>query len=214
MLQDIEKYCRECTICQRTKPPIPTHVPLTTVPIGRPWEMVAVDVLEVPVSRHNNRYLLVIQDYMTKFAEAIPIPNQTAERITKELIKVFSRYGIPDILHSDQGKNFESTILRQTLDAFGMTKSRTTAYHPAGDGLVERFNRSLLQMLRAYVLHQNDWEEYLPLVLYAYRTAIHTSTGVSPFEFMFGRNAHKPPLPSKVAHDVTSYQHQLQAKLS
>ena len=214
MLQDIEKYCRECTICQCTKPPKPTHAPLTTVPIGRPWEMVAVDVLEVPVSQHNNRYLLVIQDYMTKWAEAIPIPNQTAGRITKELIKVFSRYGIPDILHSDQGKNFESTILRQTLDAFGITKSRTTAYHPAGDGLVERFNRSLLQMLRAYVLHQNDWEQYLPLVLYAYRTAVHTSTGVSPFELMFGRCAHKPSLPSKVAHDVTSYQHQLQAKLS
>ena len=213
MLQDIEKYCRECTICQCTKSPKPTHAPLTTVPIGRPWEMVAVDILEVPVSKHNNRYLLVIQDYMTKWAEAIPIPNQTAERITKELIKVLSRYGIPDILHSDQGKNFESTILRQTLDAFGVTKSCTTAYHPAGDGLVKRFNRSLLQMLRTYVFHQNDWE-YLPLVLYAYRTTVHASTGVSPFELMFGRCARKPPLSSRVAHDVTSYQHHLQDKLS
>ena len=213
MLQDIEKYCRECTICQRTKPPAPSHAPLTTVPIGRPREMVAVDILEVPVSQHNNCYLLVIQDYMTKWAEAIPIPNQTAERITKELIKVFSHYGIPNILHLDQGRNFESTILHQTLDAFGITKSCTTAYHPAGDGLVEHFNRSLLQMLCAYVLHQSDWEQYLPLVLYAYHTAVHTSTGVSPFELMFGRSAHKPPLSSKVAHDVTSYQHQLQAKL-
>ena len=109
--------------------------------------MVAVDILEVPTSKHNNRYLLVIQDYMTKWADAIPIPNQTARRITEELIKVFSRYGIPDILHSDQGRNFESTILSQTLEAFGISKSRTTAYHPASDGLVERFNRSLLQLL-------------------------------------------------------------------
>ena len=123
---------------------------------------------------------------------------------------MFCRYGIPDILHSDQGRNFESTILCQTLDAFGVTKSRTTAYHPAGDGLVERFNRSLLQMLCAYV-DQNDWEQYLPFVLYAYRTAVHTSTGVSPFELMFGRCAHKPPIPSTMAYDVTSYQHQLQA---
>ena len=214
MLQDIEKYCRECTTCQCTKPPMPTRAPLTTVPIGSPWEMVAVDILQVPVSQHNNRYLLVIQDYKTKWAEAIPIPDQTAERVTKELIKVFSRFGIPDVLHSDQGKNFESTILRHTLDAFGVTKSRTIAYHPAGDGLVERFNRSLLQMLRAYVLDHTDWEQYLPLVLYAYRTAIHASTGVSPFELMLGRCAHKPPILSKVAHDVTSYQHQLQAKLS
>ena len=151
MLRHIDRYCRECSVCQRTKPPAPMKAPLTNVPIGKPWEMIAVDILEVPVSQHNNRYLLVIQDYMNKWAEAIPIPNQTAACITTELIKVFSHCGIPDygpdILHSDQGKNFESTILLQTLEAFGITKSHTTAYHPAGDGLVERFNRSLLQML-------------------------------------------------------------------
>ena len=82
MLQDIERYCRECVVCQRTKPPAPATAPLTSIPIGRPREMVAVDILEVPVSQNNNRYLLVIQDYMTKWAEAIPIPNQTAARIT------------------------------------------------------------------------------------------------------------------------------------
>ena len=213
MLNDIDKYCRECTVCQRTKPTLPTNAPLSSVPIGRPWEMVAVDILEVPMSRSNNRYLLVIQDYMTKWAEAIPLPNQTAERITKELIKVFSRYGIPDILHSDQGRNFESTILRQTLGAFGVAKTRTTAYHPAGDGLVERFNRSLLQMLRAFV-NEGDWEQYLPFVLYAYRTSVHSSTGVSPFELMYGRCAHKPTLTMTTSHDITSYQHQLLDKLS
>ena len=68
--------------------------------------MVAVDILEVPVSQNSNRYLLVIQDYKTKWAEAIPIPNQTAARITTELIRVFSCYSILDILHSDQGKNY------------------------------------------------------------------------------------------------------------
>ena len=151
---------------------------------------------------------------MTKWAEAVQIPNQTAAHITTELVKVFSRYGIPDILHSDQGRNFESTILSQTLEAFGVSKSRTTAYHPAGDGLVERFNRSLLQMLRAYVQQHNDWEKYLPFMLYAYRTAVHSSTGVSPFELMFGRCAHKSPLPTTRSYDVTSYQDQLRAKLA
>ena len=110
--------------------------------------MVTVDILEVLVSQHNNRYLLLIQDCMTKWAEVIPIPNQTATRIIAELIEVFSCYGIPDILYSDQGRNFESIILLQTLEAIGVTKSHTTAYHLASDGLVERFNRTLLQMLR------------------------------------------------------------------
>ena len=118
--------------------------------------MVAVDILEVPVSSRNNRYLLVVQDYFTKWADAIPLRDQTANRITEELMKLFATYGQPESLHSDQGRNFESAILRQTLDAFGIKKSRTTAYHPQGDGLVERFNRSLLQLLRAPVDKQTD----------------------------------------------------------
>ena len=95
-------------------------------------------------------------------------------------------------MHSDQGQNFESTTLKQTLEAFGISKSQTTAYHPQGDGLVEHFNRSLLQLLRCYVQSEPDWERYLPLVLYAYHTAKDTSTGVSSFQLMFGR---KPKLP-------------------
>ena len=101
-------------------------------------------------------YLLVVQDYYTKWAEAVPLPDQTAARITGELIKVFSIFGHPEILHSDQGRNFESSILAQTLEAFGVHKSRTTPYHPQGDGMVERFNRSLLQLVRAYVDAQSD----------------------------------------------------------
>ena len=85
-------------------------------------------------------------------------------------------FGQPSIVHSDQGRNFESAILAQTLEAFGITKSRTTAYHPQGDGMVECFNRSLLQLLRTYVDKQEEWEKCLPLVLYAYRTATHAST--------------------------------------
>ena len=129
-MHDIHQYCRERVICQSSKPPTPQKVSLISTPIGRPWEMVAVDILQVPTSCHNNKYILVLQDYFTKWAEAIPLPNKTATTITKELVKVFSNYGLPEILHSDQGRNFESTLLQQTLDAFGVTKSRTTAYHP------------------------------------------------------------------------------------
>ena len=94
-----------------------------------------------------NRYILVVQDYFTKWADARPIPDQTAVRITRELVHIFAGYGIPEIIHSDQGRNFESTIFQQTMAAFGVKKSRTTAYHPQGDGMVERFNRTLLHLL-------------------------------------------------------------------
>ena len=123
-------------------------------------------------------------------------------------------YGIPDILHSDQGTNFESTIFQQTLEAFGINKRRTTAYHPQCDGMVERMNRSLLQLLRAYVEKDYEWERYLPLVLYAYRTAVHTSTGVSPFALMFGREPRSTDLSPPIAFDTNSYQGYLQAKLA
>ena len=70
--------------------------------------MIAVDILQVPVSTNNNRYLLVIQNYFTKWVDAIPLP---ASRIAAEFIKIFSTYGPPQILHSDQGRNFESALL-------------------------------------------------------------------------------------------------------
>eukprot|EP00731_Ephydatia_muelleri_P025315 Em0017g398a len=165
-----------------------------------PWQMVAVDILEVPVSPNNNRYLLVIQDYFTKWAEARPLPDQTSAQITHELMEVFANYGFSDIVHSDQGRNFESTVFHQTLEAFGVHKSRTTAYHPQGDGLVERFNRTLLQLLRTYV-EKKKWEKYLPLALFAYRTTIHHSPGVSPFEMMYGRKPCKDALPSLTGYE-------------
>ena len=172
------------------------------------------NVLAVPPSFNNNRYLLVIQDYFTKWVEAIPFPDQTTTQITNALVQVFSTYGMPEVLHSHQGKNFESTLLQQTLATFGIHKSRTTAYHPEGDGMVECFNRSLLQMMQVYVTDQADWEQYVSLMLFAYRTAAHTSTGISPFELMFGHSPHMSELPPLATFDTGPYQRQLRTKLA
>ena len=170
------------------------------------------------------RWALALQEYDFQItyrkgsqngnADAIPMPDQTAVRIVRELTKVFSVMGLPQVLHSDQGANFESKILKQTLQAYGITKSRTTAYHPQGDGMVERFNRSLLQLLRTYTQKEADWELHLPLALYAYRTAAHSTTGVSPFEMMFGRASKHDASPTELSFDPSSYQAQLQAKLA
>ena len=99
----------------------PTRVPLTSMPIGKPWQMVAVDILTVPVSTNGNKCILVVQDYFTKWADAIPLPNQSASMITSALLKLFSQMGMPDIIHSDQGHNFESALLKQSLEAFGIS---------------------------------------------------------------------------------------------
>ena len=187
---------------------------MVNTPIGNPWEMLAVDILEVPLSRNNHRYLLVVMDYFTKWADAIPLRDQKATTtITDAVVEMCSNFRMPKILHSDQGRNFESTLFNQVLEAFGIKKCRTTAYHLQGDGTVEHFNHSLLQLLRCYVDSEDDWERYLPLVLYAYRTAQHSSTGVSPFQLMFGR----PPqsaFQQPIAFDPATYSSHLQAKLA
>ena len=156
----------------------------------------------------------MIQDYFTKWADAIPLPDQTASRITTELIKFFCTYGPPQILHSDQGRNFESAIFTQVLDAFGICKSHTTPYHPQGDGMVEIFNRTLLQLLRTYVTTKDDWETNLPYVLYAYRTSQHASTGFPLFLLLYGRYPNQCQLATQFGYDSLSYPAQLQAKLS
>ena len=123
--------------------------------------------------------------------------------------------GMPETFHSDQGKNFESTLLKSTLEAFGIAKSRTTAYHPQGDGMVEGLNRYLLQLMRTYVDREPaDWERYLPLVLFTYRTAVHASTEILPFELMYGRQPQPQDFRTMKMFDPGSYQHHLQAKLT
>ena len=154
------------------------------------------------------------QDYFTKWAEAVPLPDQTVESITRELVSIFNHFGLPNILLSDQGANFESTMLNCTLEAFGICKSRTTPYHPQGDGMVEHLNCTLLQMLRAYVSKSSDWELHLPLALFAYHSAVHPSIGFSPFELMFGRNTTQADLPQVTAFEPSSYQAALKNRLA
>ena len=167
---DVHDYVTSCEVGQRAK----LALPLLNTPIGRTIQSVQVDILEVPLSRKGNRYLLVVEDAFTKWLECYPIPNQKTETITKKLVRLFSMFGIPEFLHSDQGRNFESRLLyKETCRSLGIHKTHTTPYHPQGklgNALVERSNRTVLQMLRCYVDSSDAWETYMYLVLFAYRT--------------------------------------------
>ena len=132
-------------------------------------------------------------DRETKYAEAIALPNQEAETVVRALEQVFARHGMPSVLLTDRGRNFESHLVKSMCQLFGIEKRRTTAYHPQTDGLCERFNGILKSLLRMTVNNvKDDWDEQLPSALLAYRVSKQSSTGVTPFEMLYGRDARLP----------------------
>ena len=148
----------------------------------------------LPETSRGNRHILVAMDHFSKWCEAFPTKDQKATTVSNILInKVFSRFGPPVVLHSDQGANFESNLLHEICDLMGIAKTRTTAYHPQCDGQVERQNRTLQDMLAAFASeHRDDWDLWIDFVVFAYSTSCHESTGYSPYELIFGRTPRMP----------------------
>ena len=134
--------------------------------------------------------VLVITDHFTRFAMAIPTRNQTAATTAKALYEQFIvHYSFPERIHSDQGGNFESKVIRELCKLAGIQKSRTTPYHPMGNGMVERFNQTLIKMIGTLQDHQkSDWKSYIPALVQAYNSTKHESTGYAPHFLMFGWN--------------------------
>jgi len=171
------------------------RAPMGQYNVGAPFERIAVDVSgPFPVTLSGNRFILVVGDYFSKWTEAFAIPNQESVTIADTLVREWiSRYGVPGELHSDQGRNFESSIFQGVCKALGILKTRTTALHPQSDGMVERMNRTINNYLAKVVAdHQRDWDQYLSLFLLAYRSSVHESTGETPNNVIFGRELRLP----------------------
>lgn len=132
-------------------------------------------------------------DYATRFPEAFPMKNQDAESVANALIEMFSRVGFPKEILSDQGTNFMSSLISELCKMLKVRKLSTTPYHPQANGLVERFNGTLKQMLKAYaVVEPLKWDVHLPYVLFAYREVPNESTGFTPFELLYARHVRGP----------------------
>ena len=193
---DVCEWCRNCPTCASRKSPSPkARAPLQPIVTSRPLQLVATDILgPLPESPAGNLYVLVVSDYFTRYSEAYAIPNQEAVTVARKLVdEFFLRFSPPERLHSDQGRNFESSVIAEVCQLLGVEKSRTTPYHPQSDGLVERFNRTLLDMLATAVGEKPfEWEQNLRRLCFAYNTCIHPTTGYSPFALMFGRQARLP----------------------
>ncbi|MBV2113481.1 MAG: DDE-type integrase/transposase/recombinase [Candidatus Thiodiazotropha sp. (ex Ctena orbiculata)] len=159
---DVKLHIQRCDVCAADKKPtkIP-RAPLGSLPAGAPGDCVATDYLgPFPVTDRGNRYILLLTDHFSKYVEILPVPDMTAEVCASKILNEFiSRWGCPLSIHSDQGRTYESEIFRQLCRMLEIRKTRTSARNPRANGQSERFNRTLLRMIKAYLCgEQSDWD--------------------------------------------------------
>ncbi len=195
MAAEVAQWCRDCERCQVAKDTQPAaRSQMGHLLASRPNEILAIDFTVLEASRTGIENVLVMTDVFTKYTLAVPTRDQRAETVARVLVgEWFYRLGVPGRIHSDQGRNFESILVQHLCRLYNIKKSRTTPYHPAGNGQCERFNRTLHNLLRTLSpSRKRDWASCLPQVVYYYNTTPHQTTGESPYFLMFGQEPRLP----------------------
>lgn len=169
MREDIRHWVKTCIECQTNKKPQKSPKDtLGNMSVGSPLDRLAIDYLgPLPVTPRGNRYILTITGQFSKWVEIFPLPDQSAARCASTILnEVFSRYGCPLSIHSDQGRNYESNIFQELCRMLEIKKTRTSIRNPKCNGQAERFNRTLFGMIKAYLKgEQDNWDLYLGCLL-------------------------------------------------
>ena len=196
MREDINIWIAKCDVCGANKPPGKTaRAPLGSMPTGAPWDRIATDLLgPFPITPRGNRYILTVTDYFTKWVEVFPVPDQTAVTCARFILNdVICRYGCPISFHSDQGRSYENEVFRELCELLEIRKTRTSARNPKGNGQTERFNRTLLSMIKSFLKgEQTNWDLNLGCLAGAYRATPNESTGLTPNLLLLGREIRFP----------------------
>ena len=147
----------------------------------------------LPKTKKGNEYLLTILDVTTRFPEAVPLRNIRAPTIIESLIQFFSRYGLPQEVQSDRGSNFTSTVFQGVLNQLGIKQVLSSAYHPQSQGAIERFHRTLKEMVRLCSdRFPGEWDAAMPFLMFAVRDSVNESTGFTPFQLVYGHEVRGP----------------------
>lgn len=189
MNTDVGRWTKECISCQRTKVHRHTKSPVEQFPLPRKrFDHIHIDLVgPLPIS-NNYTHVLTVVDRYTRWPEAYPLRNTTAQDIVRCLIKNYvSRFGIPSIITTDRGSQFEAKLFYEWCNQLGTTRTRTTAYHPQANGMVERFHRTLKAAITAKC-NKRNWCDVLPLILLGLRTTIKEDLHCSPAELVYGEN--------------------------
>lgn len=189
----VRKYIRACPECQRRKTPAPKPAGmLQPLPCpARPFDRVGIDLYgPLPHTPSGNRWIIVAVDYLTRYAETAALSAAAAPDVGGFILRnLILRHGAPKELLSDRGRVFLSEAVEALMAECKIVHRTTTAYHPQTNGLAERFNRTLGDMIAMYIASDHlNWDTVLPFVTYAYNTAVQTTTGFSPFFLLYGRD--------------------------
>jgi len=194
MKKTVQDYVDACEVCQRDGSRRKNE-PLRTIKVGQPFERVGIDLVgPLPKTTYGNVYIAVAVDYLTKWPEARAIPDATADSVAAFFYEdIICRHGCPKELVSDNGSAFISQMVEKLLQQHQVKHRLISPYHPQSNGLVEQFNRTLCKAVAKYVqLVEEDWDRFIPSVLFAYRTMKHNTTKYEPFKLVYGRNAITP----------------------
>lgn len=222
MKHDIKHYIRNCESCQKNKIERKTrkHPMEITSTSTLPFERIALDIVgPLPLTENGNRFILTLQDDLTKYSLGFPCKNHEARTIADKLVNHFiCKFGIPMQILTDQGKDFTSTLLKEVARLFRIKQIQTSAYRPQSNGALERSHATLADYLKHYILtKQTDWDEWIHIAMFSYNTSVHAATKYTPHELVFGN---KPELPSSIArnpefkYSYDSYIAQLKLKLN
>lgn len=189
----VHRYVQGCRECQRRKtPPVkPAGLLHPIAPPRTPFDLVGMDLLgPFPLSSTGNKWIIVATDYLTRYAETKALPRGTASEVAKFFVHhIILRHGAPSCVITDRGTSFTAQMMEDIFKLSCTSHRKTTAYHPQTNGLTERLNKTIADMLSMYVdVHHKTWDEILPYITFAYNTATQETTRFSPFRLVYGRN--------------------------
>ena len=227
MKKDVASFINSCHTCQVVGKPNQTIPPYPLQPVQVPsesFQKIIIDIVgPLPKTKRANQYILTVLCPTTRYLEAFPLKNISAKTVCSKLIHMFTSVGIPKEVQSDRATNFTSDLFRQVLQELDIQQTLSTAYHPQSQGALERHHQTLKSMIRKYCYENDqDWDEGLPLLLFAMRESPQESLGCSPFELVYGRKVRGPlkvikdkliGTPSSKLMSVTTYLEKLKLNL-
>lgn len=195
MIGDVSKHIKACSVCQKLRVVARDRlVPCEFSQLAsyEPFETVSVDTI-VNLPRESpdedaNKHLIVMVCNFTRMVELCPAPDLSQNSAMRALMQLFSRYGSPSILHSDNGGQFVADATKAFCSLHNIRQTFTVPHHPQGNGIAERTNAEVMRHLRAIVHDTNVsilWDRYCPLVQRIINSSYHSSIGTSPAELLY-----------------------------